>query len=1042
MIKENNPASSSFDSEKKTDQFLSDYSIKIKDVLIELEDYEYFHSPEAKDERLDLDRFIGRQKIIRRLTSLLENSATQSGSYLITGFRGMGKTSVVRKVIKKVNRKKEPKGIKNKTKRNHSYFFYQLDDWYTNLFGFIRFAFMLISILFFLLLIPTVNTLVFFNLDFVNPIQWFKYIRKGSYYFTTVDFFNVRAVSFLILSWVILSLIILSFDVLWYSIRFILKKRYPTLWKRKYPYLKPFEINLSQDEVRVKEVLRQVTIQLYNYWNTEIECVAHRLDRRVHMVWWPFIWMFKRTVPLHKISFRTVSNKLQLLKDRLLAEVTFEKEQSNQTSVSNFIGIFRGSLGFKVKNQLNFPIATTKEVESELIGILEDMDSLRKRTDIYETKKNQKKKFGDPINYWFKLVSPEYIPRFVFVIDELDKIEPNSTATIRDRESSDPYFDQDHASNDQIFSTSKVRQRQEAIARLLANLKGFLNVARAKFIFIGGREMYDAFLADIADRDAFYNSIFHDVIYVNSFFKDKLNYRSGVTRMTEAYLCNLIIPNSFIQERLDNLKGFEVMNDDAKQEVKEGLYTLKTYYDYLVQHLGIGHEEKKINFLPDRAKAFKVIGLLQNYIIYLTYRSNGSPKKLSNLIESLISNVKPSILEEDDRFLIIKNTSNPISSKSLYLRFSFNAQYEIGLTSNIYRPYLINKSRINKSLGDKLLFSSAFIIDHILKFHSFGFSWRNLELIPEVILVNKEPNLRGFIAEIVQFLSMMHIRRTVTGIFQYKFFNKVRNELTLLSKISELGSAAFNFTLDESLQIKRHYKRKLGELESKYLLDGGKQFNHSIALIQTILGDLHFYDKEYDDAILFYSQSMEALRTRNSMARMTKHQFLIWVRNKLRIGLTLEKMRAFDSAYSYYRKLIVEIPNYLKDIVDENFELPSIDEESPIPPSYQGVRPYRSLQMLILPFVSCLALVEKQRIDGLNIANLRKNEREMNQLFGSVLKGLHTGKEDEKFVNTRIYFLRASYFNSVGGILYYKNKPFDDIIGETSTPGEIYPEEN
>ena len=42
--------------------------------------------------------------------------------------------------------------------------------------------------------------------------------------------------------------------------------------------------------------------------------------------------------------------------------------------------------------------------------------------------------------------------------------------------------------------------------------------------------------------------------------------------------------------------------------------------------------------------------------------------------------------------------NNNLSDK-LFLKFSYNTQYEIGLTSSVYRPYLIVKSRYLKSLG-------------------------------------------------------------------------------------------------------------------------------------------------------------------------------------------------------------------------------------------------------------------------------------------------------------------------------------------------------
>lgn len=88
------------------------YSSKIRDLYLELDQYEFFHSPFAFD--LPDRRFIGRQKVVSRLKMILRNSKTKSGAYLITGFRGMGKTSIVRKAIREVNLEHVPKEKKEK----------------------------------------------------------------------------------------------------------------------------------------------------------------------------------------------------------------------------------------------------------------------------------------------------------------------------------------------------------------------------------------------------------------------------------------------------------------------------------------------------------------------------------------------------------------------------------------------------------------------------------------------------------------------------------------------------------------------------------------------------------------------------------------------------------------------------------------------------------------------------------------------------------------------------------------------------------------
>ena len=638
-----------------------------------------------------------------------------------------------------------------------------------------------------------------------------------------------------------------------------------------------------------------------------------------------------------------------------------------------------------------YPIASSKEIEDELIDIFKAITKLRKNMPALQLK------------------------GFIFIIDELDKIDPHNNFNLEERESSNPTLD----TLDNAPGSNRIRKRQEAVAQLLGNLKGFLNVVEAKFFFIGGREMFDASLADIADRDSFYSSIFNEVIYVNSFFKDKMEDRAGITQMTEAYLCKVI------------LSAMNGKVSSAKQQ--EGPYNLRGFYsklsfgddgqiylgDKVVPDKWKGQEETPLSLR--KAKLYKVVALLQNYVVYLTYRSNGTPKKLASLIEHNIVEGDLKRLEDpaENNLVVFQKANQGKSKKRLFLRFKFDFQYEIGLTADLYRPYIIANSRHLKSLGDKLLFSSAFIMDHILKFHAFGFSWRNLELIPEVILVNKEPNLRRFIEDLIRFLSHTYIRATVSGLFQYRFYSKTARELMYLSKTSDLGAAAFNFTLDESLQIKRHYKRKLIELRNKYAgyepVQGDNQFVHSLCFVQTILGDLYFYDKEYDEAVIYYTESIQTVRLPSAIKtqNITRHQLYLWVRNKLKLGLTLEKMRAYDSAFSGYRTLILDLEKGIRCVVDYWAHEDNGDDFQ-----WQA-HSHRTVQLLTLPFVAFLGIIEKMRSDGITAFNLQDQERELDTLIHN-LKG---GNSDRY----RGAMLKADYYNNVGSLLFYKNCHFPSL---------------
>jgi len=68
------------------------------------------HDDEKEDEKLD-ELFVGRKDIIEKLVSLLDSENRKRGSYLITGYRGVGKTSLINKVLDQYTRGKD-KAIK------------------------------------------------------------------------------------------------------------------------------------------------------------------------------------------------------------------------------------------------------------------------------------------------------------------------------------------------------------------------------------------------------------------------------------------------------------------------------------------------------------------------------------------------------------------------------------------------------------------------------------------------------------------------------------------------------------------------------------------------------------------------------------------------------------------------------------------------------------------------------------------------------------------------------------------------------------------
>ena len=96
--------------------------------------------------------------------------------------------------------------------------------------------------------------------------------------------------------------------------------------------------------------------------------------------------------------------------------------------------------------------------------------------------------------------------------------------------------------------------------------------------------------------------------------------------------------------------------------------------------------------------------------------------------------------------------------------------------------------------------------------------------------------------------------------YDFRFNSDTADEISYLSKIMQLESAVYNFTLDESIQIKKYYSQKLKEYAegyTDYKVHGQEQHPFVMGFINSILGDLHFYDQEYDDAIIYYDNALK-----------------------------------------------------------------------------------------------------------------------------------------------------------------------------------------
>lgn len=85
----------------------------------------------------------------------------------------------------------------------------------------------------------------------------------------------------------------------------------------------------------------------------------------------------------------------------------------------------------------------------------------------------------------------------IFIFDELDKLSGRAS------DKTDVNLD--------LAKESKLRKQQ--VDSILGDLKNLITDSNARYIFIAGRDMYDAYLSERGSSNSLYESLFHDHIY-------------------------------------------------------------------------------------------------------------------------------------------------------------------------------------------------------------------------------------------------------------------------------------------------------------------------------------------------------------------------------------------------------------------------------------------------------------------------------------------------------------------------------------------------
>jgi len=583
--------------------------------------------------------------------------------------------------------------------------------------------------------------------------------------------------------------------------------------------------------------------------------------RREFIFWLSFFFLYL----CFKLLFRnywlmrffvTHSIILRQLK-KLNSDITHSTDRESSVRIMGSQQSIIPNIGTSIKKSRG--VADAREIEKELQDIFENV----KRIPLFMGR-----------------------PKFVIVFDELDKVEPGESGA----ENKNP------ETKAALFSIDAARERQTEILKIMSNMKYFLSTAEAKFIFIAGREMYDIYLADVSDRNNYIGSIFSSVIEVSSFLTDHAKNKSqlDMTTLTEEFVCQRLFPYDYPVESYD-------------------LRNYREYLEKIIYNKQNGEDKYKIQ---------KIIAVLQQFIIYLAHLSKGAPKKMMQLFESFIEVFKSDEINIDNEEY---QTVRYYRQSRFFLTFGFYQQYAIGLIAYLMTPIFNRIVEVNISENnDKLLVSSLRFVDFVFKFHRHSFSWKHLDISPEMLEFNRAPELRPITEDLLDFMAQIHIIKSNFSLFDYKFDNLIASEIFAMTKTDEVSSALFSFSLDETLPLKKFYLDLLAQTRKEYQNENqnGKtsmpaEFIDAVSSLQIVLGDLHYYDDELEEAGTYYRNAVETLRRlgkkrdddkdHRDLETMNPEQLYLYVRNMLKVGMIYEKRKQNEFAYLIYGEICERI---------------------------------------------------------------------------------------------------------------------------------------
>lgn len=452
-------------------------------------------------------------------------------------------------------------------------------------------------------------------------------------------------------------------------------------------------------------------------------------------------------------------------------------------------------------------------------------------------------------------------PELIFVFDELDKVGSRGGASL-------PLGDE---------TVNPERARALALVQLLSEMKSLLSSTPARFLFVGGRNLHDEWIADHTSRLPLLSSVFKAEVYLPSLLADLP--RSGrdnadwLTRI-EQYVdaesrraahehdtahAGAFAPRVLRRAPSHHSATFAPLLDAKAYDPSTQLYSTddgtalsgRLYIELRGETVG---ERERSGSADDSADACAQV--TKALLRFLAYRSIGNPKRLRDLLERLVRPTarlvgtpsKTCVASRAGTGLARKDPAQLVDDAEHALNLTDRMRYRTQLLSEIYGALASSFENRYPDRDDKLAVALFNLADFLFRFHGRAFSWSNLERVEELVHVHRAHDHRLILEQLVSTWSDRFLLSILHGMYEFRFRSDLSREIEYISRQSEDEMAAFNFTLDELRPLRQAHAAGISEM-------GDSPTPDALAA----LGELHEFEQDFEMARAKYQQAIRRL---------------------------------------------------------------------------------------------------------------------------------------------------------------------------------------